>query len=216
MDKNVIDAQIRWPDVPAAFGWLSLDPRGQWRLHEGGGSGNGGPGDPIANQQITGFMDRNYTHDDQGRWFFQNGPQRVYVRLDAAALILHYDAQNASFVAHTGEQAGAIAAWVLDDQGRLFAQTALGPGMVIDRDLIGVLDAMSVAQQEAGSTAAASKTNGEARTDVLLNALEALTPGDTLTVQHPCSAHPLPLRMMHSGELASALGFFASPAPADT
>ncbi|RYH19529.1 MAG: DUF2946 family protein, partial [Alcaligenaceae bacterium] len=107
MDQNVLDAQIRWPNVPAAFGWLSLDPRGQWRLHEGGGSGEGGPGDPIANQQITGFMNRNYTHDDQGRWFFQNGPQRVYVRLDAAALILHYDAQDASFVAHTGEQAGA-------------------------------------------------------------------------------------------------------------
>jgi len=207
MDQNVLDAQIRWPNVPAAFGWLSLDPRGQWRLHEGGGSGEGGPGDPIANQQITGFMNRNYTHDDQGRWFFQNGPQRVYVRLDAAALILHYDAQDASFVAHTGEQAGAVAGWVLDDQGRLFAQTALGPGMVIDRDLIGVLDAMSVARQDAPASS-------EAVADMLLNALDALSPGDTIAVEHPCSAHPLPLRMMRSDEVAHALGFVASPAPA--
>jgi len=200
MDQNVIDAQIRWPDVPAAFGWLSLDPRGQWRLHEGGTSADGRPGDAIANPQITGFMNRNYTHDDQGRWFFQNGPQRVYVRLDAAALILHYDTRNASFLAHTGEPAGNLTGWVLDDEGRLFAQTALGPGMVIDRDLIGVLDAMSVASQSA---------------DVLLEALDALTPGDAITVEHPCSVQPLPLRRLRSREVASALGFIASPTPTD-
>jgi len=29
MDQSVLDAQIRWPDVPAAYGWLSLSARGE-------------------------------------------------------------------------------------------------------------------------------------------------------------------------------------------
>ncbi|XOT98625.1 DUF2946 family protein, partial [Alcaligenes pakistanensis] len=34
------------------------------------------------------FFNRNYQADEKGRWFIQNGPQRVYVRLDAAPLIV--------------------------------------------------------------------------------------------------------------------------------
>ena len=84
MDQSVKDAIARWPDVPAAHGWLSLDARGRWRFHPQGLSAQGGPGESITNPQILDFIGRNYAHDDAGRWFFQNGPQRVYLRLDAA------------------------------------------------------------------------------------------------------------------------------------
>lgn len=166
MDRNVVDAQIRWPNVPAAFGWLSLDPRGQWRLHEGGASEAGGPGASITNQQIVGFINRNYCHDDEGRWFFQNGPQRVYVRVDAAPLILHADATGSAFLTHTGVAAGRIEAWWLDDAGRLFAHTSTGPAMVIDRDLIGVLDAMSVSGANGTGTDVGTRTDGDTVEDV--------------------------------------------------
>src|SRR3546814_756452 len=97
MDENVIAAMARWPDVPDVFGWLSLTERGQWRLHPQGDAllpvgvaGNGcSPGQAITSPPILHFIDRNYAADTHGRWYFQNGPQRVYVRLDAAPSILH-------------------------------------------------------------------------------------------------------------------------------
>ena len=52
MDQSVKDAIARWPDVPAAYGWLSLDARGRWRFHPQGLSAQGGPGESITNPQI--------------------------------------------------------------------------------------------------------------------------------------------------------------------
>lgn len=88
MDTSVIDAIKRWPNVPAAWGWLSLTCRGEWRLHPLGDAAEGGPGESITNEQITGFINRNYLGDNQGQWLFQNGPQKVYVRLDSTPYIL--------------------------------------------------------------------------------------------------------------------------------
>ena len=59
MDASVQDAIARWPDVPAVFGWLSLDPRGRWRLHPQGQAAHGGAGESITNTQILGFINRN-------------------------------------------------------------------------------------------------------------------------------------------------------------
>src|SRR5690606_16394770 len=103
MDEQVLEAMQRWPDVPAVYGWLSLDRRGVWRLHEGGDAGGGGVGGVITNEQIIGFINRNYTRDDLGRWFFQNGPQRVYVRVDGAPYVLRSIGDQASGLeTHTG------------------------------------------------------------------------------------------------------------------
>src|SRR3546814_2832342 len=88
MDSSVKAALAKWPDVPAVYGWLSLDERGRWRLHPQGDAAHGGPGESIDNTQIQAFIGRNYASDSQGRWYFQNGPQRVYVRLDAAPCLL--------------------------------------------------------------------------------------------------------------------------------
>lgn len=146
MDKKVIDAMARWPNVPAVFGWLSLNERGQWRLHPAGDAlADAAAPDPYAAQgtsisspQILQFMNRNYGCDDIGRWFFQNGPQKVYVRLDAAPYILHTgNALNGmpSLHAHTGQQIRRVVSWWLTEHGRLYALTDLGPGLVAGRDL---------------------------------------------------------------------------------
>ena len=147
MDAQVLAALARWPNVPAAYGWLSLSVRGQWRLHpRGQGWGNAGdePGEAITSPQIQAFIGRNYLCDDAGRWFFQNGPQRVYVRLDGAPWILSLHPENGrpSLQTHTGIAYGPVQHWWLSPGGCLYAQSAAGAGLVSDRDLASVLDAL--------------------------------------------------------------------------
>ena len=77
MDLSVQAAMAKWPDVPAIFGWLRLDARGQWWLHD----------DRLRHPLMEAFFQRNYTRDDQGRYFVQNGPQKVYVGLESAPFV---------------------------------------------------------------------------------------------------------------------------------
>ncbi|GAA0519781.1 DUF2946 family protein [Pigmentiphaga daeguensis] len=145
MDSDVLAAMARWPDVPDAYGWLSLDARGRWRLHPAGDALAGGPGVSISNTGILAFIGRNYGHDEQGRWFFQNGPQRVFVRLDAAPLILRQADAAGSLATHTGHAVSRVDRWALDAMGRLYAATEHGPAMVEDRHLPDVLERMKLA-----------------------------------------------------------------------
>jgi hypothetical protein len=151
MDDQVLAAMARWPNVPAVRGWLSLSARGQWRLHphgRGWGMPDEEPGETISSPQIIGFIGRNYLADDAGRWFFQNGPQRVYVRLDGAPWILGMDADaqgRSRLRTHTGQDYGPVDHWWLDPGGRLYAQSAAGAGLVNDRDLGRVVDALRTA-----------------------------------------------------------------------
>lgn len=34
MDEIVKAAMAKWPEVPACYGWLGLDARGQWHLRD--------------------------------------------------------------------------------------------------------------------------------------------------------------------------------------
>lgn len=149
MDEQVIAAMARWPNVPDVFGWLSLNGQGQWRLHTAGDALEPKvpgsvltPGVPVSSQRVNQFINRNYTCDDKGRWYFQNGPQRVFVRLDVAPLILHtidLHLSRPEFLTHHGQRTTQVMCWCLDRQGRLFADTDCGPGLVAGRDLEQVL-----------------------------------------------------------------------------
>ncbi len=146
MDNSVIAAMARWPQVPDVYGWLSLTIRGQWRLHPQGDAITlpHSPGTSISSPQILHFINNNYSHDALGQWYFQNGPQRVYVRLDAAPFIFHTTGEQAAegtpkLCSHNELDAGRVKAWRLDDEGRLYVQTQLGPGLIAGRDLADVL-----------------------------------------------------------------------------
>ncbi|HBI83633.1 DUF2946 family protein [Orrella sp. NBD-18] len=143
MDQSVLDALQRWPNVPAVTGWLSLSARGAWRLHPLGDAQQGGMGEGITNTQILGFMNRNYACEPDGRWFFQNGPQRVYVRLDAAPFILHLRPDQGEVVTHNDVIVKQVNAWFADEQGQLYATTDLGPARMDDRDLLALSDILS-------------------------------------------------------------------------
>ena len=81
MDEIVARSIAKWPNVPAVYGWLELDRRGNWLIK----------GERIGNAALREFIARNYEADEQGRWFFQNGPQRVYVKLAYTPLVVRYD-----------------------------------------------------------------------------------------------------------------------------
>ena len=87
MDEQVLRSLIKWPNVPHCFGWLALDRRGQWRMRDEYAQTNQLPGNVIQHVALNEFISRNYAHDSLGRYFFQNGPQRVFITLDATPWI---------------------------------------------------------------------------------------------------------------------------------
>lgn len=141
MDELVIKAMARWPDVPAVHGWLRLDRRGRWMLVDRGQPGfdealHGG-GSEITSPQIIDFIGRNYEADSAGCWFWQNGPQRVFVDIDLAPLVVRVlgSGPQARLVTHTGHAVSRIDGAFTDDAGNLFFTTDLGPAAVHDLDL---------------------------------------------------------------------------------
>lgn len=194
MDQSVKDALARWPDVPAVYGWLSLDARGRWRLHPQGLAAAGGPGESIANTQILEFINRNYEHDEAGRWFFQNGPQRVFLRLDAAPYVLRLSDDNSGLLTHTNVAIDSVDGWKLDDAGQLYALTPLGAGIVLDRDLPPLLEKMTTAD---GAP--------------LLDALADLAPGSAIQAALPGIYPSAPLAPIALKDVARELSFEANP-----
>ncbi len=130
MDDIVKQAMAKWPNVPNVYGWLSLDRRGVWRIK----------GDTVSSPVIAGFISRNYDHDAQGRWYFQNGPQRVFVALDYTPYVYRIvcngdPAASLQIETHTGAPVRNMGgAWV-DETGVLLLATERGAGLLDDRNL---------------------------------------------------------------------------------
>lgn len=141
MDENVKQAMVKWPNVPHCYGWLGLDARGNWRMRDERSQALGLAGDKIVHSALLGFINRNYTHDDQGRWYFQNGPQRVYINLEATPYIVHTDPAQ-GFVLHTGEPVMVIDAAWLTDAGELMLVSGQKIAMVDDRDMAQCMESM--------------------------------------------------------------------------
>ena len=87
MDEQVLRSLIKWPNVPHCFGWLALDRRGQWRMRDEFAQANQLAGSVIQHTVLNDFISRNYACDCSGQYFFQNGPQRVFITLDATPFI---------------------------------------------------------------------------------------------------------------------------------
>ncbi len=137
MDDIVRQALLKWPNVPHTYGWLALDRRGDWYLRDDAAQAAGAfpavKGSRIEHDKLRDFIGRNYLADDRGCWFFQNGPQRVFVDLEAAPWVWRLGPADAEGVpavhSHTGARAAASSIW-LDEAGRLFIATDLGFGLV--------------------------------------------------------------------------------------
>ena len=140
MDEIVKAALRKWPQVPHCHGWLALDARGDWYMRDEQTQAAGPfpliKGNRILHDKLREFIGRNYAHDEHGGWYFQNGPQRVYVELEAAPWVwrLGPNEEVDRVTSHTGVPATVMSSW-LDELGRLFLATDLGFGLVHTLDM---------------------------------------------------------------------------------
>ncbi|MCE1249725.1 MAG: DUF2946 family protein [Comamonadaceae bacterium] len=137
MDDIVKQALAKWPQVPACHGWLGLDARGRWYLRDAQVQAQGPfpqvRGTLVEHEKLLAFIGRNYEPDAQGCWFFQNGPQRVYVELEATPWIWRLSAEG-TVNAHTGI-AALVHECLLDEAGRGYLCTDRGLGLVHSLDV---------------------------------------------------------------------------------
>ena len=148
MDDIVRQAMVKWPNVPHCHGWLGLDARGNWYLRDAQAQALGGfasgvagaRGTRLRHERLIEFLQRHSAADEAGRWFFQNGPQRVFVELEAAPWVWRV-APDRAVSAHDGRPARVQAVFV-DEQGRVFLRTDLGFGIVHTLDMVAVADAV--------------------------------------------------------------------------
>jgi hypothetical protein len=198
MDEIVIRAMQKWPNVPNVYGWLKLDRRGQWLVKSRAGSDSQPVFERISNQAVVDFIGRNYQADDRGRWFFQNGPQRVFVTLDYTPLVYRLRSDGESVEAHTGAVPKVVLrAWV-DDAGQLVLDTDLGPGIVLDRDLAALLEKVVV-------------TDGKPADD---EAIESLAAGGAPALALGLGRKRVPLGSIAAADVPKRFKFDLAPRPA--
>ena len=181
MDETVVRAMARWPDVPDCYGWLALTRRGEWRIGE--------RRERIAHRGLSEFINRNYLAGEHGAWFFQNGPQRVWVSLDYTPLVYRaaHD-QPTHLTAHTGTPARQIERVAIDQDGSLILVTELGPGVLDDRDLAAMLPIIHA-------------SSGRPLEDCLVDAAEALRFGPA----------GMPVERLSADSLETEFGFVRHP-----
>lgn len=141
MDDIVRQAMAKWPDVPDCYGWLGLDSRGQWWMRDDqvqalGAFQSGQPGvkgSLLRHEKLLDFIQRNYEVDAQGQWYFQNGPQRVYVELEITPHIWRIEI-DFSVMTHSGVMVG-VNKILMDENGWVYLDTTLGLGLVHTLDV---------------------------------------------------------------------------------
>lgn len=196
MDEIVLRGIAKWPDVPAVYGWLSLDRRGHWLIK----------GSRITHSGVIAFIGRNYAHDAKGRWFFQNGPQRVFVSLEYTPFVYRVvnptDATLA-IEAHVGTLVTEISSAWIDENGIVLLETELGIGTLHDADLERIVPSLCDASGIA---------LGEAALEERLERIEA---GEPVMLWLAFRTRKLKVQPIHSGVVPRRFGYVTHPEPAD-
>ena len=147
MDDLVKQAMAKWPNVPNCYGWLGLSARGDWYMRDdaaqaagpfmGNGASATSKGSRLQHEKLIAFIARNYASDERGQWYFQNGPQRVFVELEATPLIARLLPDN-SVVAHTGGPLN-VQRCLIDEIGHLYLDCNEGLARLHTQDVAGAL-----------------------------------------------------------------------------
>ena len=148
MDPIVLRAMSKWPNVPDCYGWLALDGRGDWYLRDDAAqqAGNfqsgqpGARGSRLEHAGLINFIQRNYACRPNGAWYFQNGPQRVFVELEVAPWIVRVSS-DLGITLHDGAVTSVNASY-LDDRGWLYLDTPQGLGRVHTLDMLWAAEAV--------------------------------------------------------------------------
>ena len=190
MDDRMMRALARWPDVPALYGWLSLDRRGRWCIQ----------GELITRPQIIDTIGRNYLADERGAWYFQNGPQRGYVTLAYAPLVLRV-ADDGTLHTHTDRPVRQPTAAFIDENGALLLRTEHGPALLDEHEADWLLAHLA---PEHG-------TLDEAALEDALTRPDGAPSGLTLRLDDTA----LPVERLDRTAAPTRLGFVRDPRPED-
>jgi hypothetical protein len=192
MDEAVLRSMAKWPNVPAVYGWLTLDRRGNWLIK----------GERIHNPAVVEFIGRNYEADRGGRWYFQNGAQRVFVSLEYTPLVYRVVSafgEPLALEAHTARRAANVSGAWMDENGDLLVASEQGIGVVADRDLESLPPALVNAQGAPLSE------------DDLDRVAEVLQSGNEAPVWVRVGNASLKVGTMRSSEVPGRFGFVPVP-----
>lgn len=188
-DDAVLRAMAKWPNVPDVYGWLHLDQRGRWRLRD----------EVVTHPGAVAFINRNYTCDERGCWFFQNGPQRVFVSLAYTPWIYEFTPDDDGLKTHTQFATDTVEAVYMDDDGQLLFLTRFGVGVLIDTDAHRALRRLV----DGGETAMAD--------EALECAVEALRRGEGSELHFRAWRSSLPVEPIKRSAVAQRFGFVMQP-----
>ena len=194
MDEIVLRGMAKWPNVPAVYGWLSLDRRGQWLIK----------GERIPNPLVTEFIGRNYARDERGCWYFQNGPQRVFVSLEYAPFVLrtvNAESDPLALRTHNGKAVTRVNGVWVDDGGVVLVDNEHGVGTVHDRDLERLVPCL---------VDSGARPVDEAALDGLMEALER---GRPAALWLNFGDAKLKIEPIASGDVPKRFRFVAQPEP---
>ncbi|QYF95680.1 DUF2946 family protein [Massilia sp. PAMC28688] len=152
MDDIVKKAMAKWPNVPHCYGWLALDARGAWRMRDEQAQHFNLPGDKVIQDALLAFINRNYAVDERGCWYFQNGPQRVFLNLESTPFVARTDPAH-GLVLHTGAPVPALDAAYMTEGGELIIVTDGKVAQVDDRDVAQLMASMEMDGQGASDDA---------------------------------------------------------------
>ena len=93
----------------------------------------GAKGSVLRHEKLIDFIHRNYEADALGRWYFQNGPQRVYIELEATPHIWRIG-DDFAVSSHTGTWT-EVNKCLVDENGKVYLHTTLGLGLVHTLDV---------------------------------------------------------------------------------
>jgi Protein of unknown function (DUF2946) len=197
---------MKWPNVPDCFGWLALDRRGQWRMRDEFMQQNHLPGQVIKHAALNDFIARNYACDELGRYFFQNGPQRVFISLDATPWIVRIiPGDIGPTLINQCNQAIDPAAALSDEKGNIYIV-----GIVAQTIYTGNKNNANQFAKRGGLIVALLHDHDlDYFSELARLHEEACSFGGSWTWQD----QQLPLDPIHSKELASRFNFIAKPKP---
>lgn len=178
----------KWPNVPALYGWLSLDRHGRWRIR----------GETISRPQILDTLGANYAADERGCWFFQNGPQRGYMTLDWMPFVLRRG-EGEALVTHNGLAVQQLRSAYLDEEGSLLITTEHGAGGVDSHDLDWVLEHLHA-------------DDGTDVEDALFAALSGASRSAT-RLRLGLGRQSVPIERLDDRDAPAVLGFVREPQP---
>ena len=135
MDDSVQRSMDKFPNTPVVYGWLRLDRRGVWWIRTA----------RMDHHKIRAFIGRNYSVDERGCYYFQNGAQRVFVEIEVTPWIYSVEENedhSLRLMTHTDLPVEQVIGAFLTDSGDLMLETEFGAGLVNDRDLIRIFGLM--------------------------------------------------------------------------